>query len=593
MTDRSHDITTSEGAEVASEQVKPKSKFNDGPGWEKRLFIRALLAQNLKDLLKSTGHTQSELLFYTGLAKQTVVTACNLDQDLSELSKSAFKSNTFVFTLCWYIDDILSTISVLKNNVLGYGPVFGPDPIVSKLVDRSSDKYAALSAFLQSEGLTLEQIEEYAAIISPLPRRDFSASSFVSFMSLWTESFKDFEGEITRELKGQLFKTDLLGSCGANSFDFTKARNVYFDLVFLQQVDLSSDIFMRLLLNCLIHNKIHCIFDTEQFYQLRLLMKKASWNNALLALNRCKDDLSKPNIDRDSIDRISYSANQQLLFIVLLSKLMRNLAILRKLELVPCRDMTDSESIDLLLSQKFAATDYSDQASQLIENILSGLNSFSKRRKIDLDSAYSFLDSLDRTKGNPYYIFTANVCCWPFKKINPTYDVSLRQYNQNSQYNDTSELFYNAKKNGLVKEKELHVMQYYLPDYYVYMDRPNELFSSLYLVTPENKVHPYSLFKGKLDTYYSERQEDVAKSFELDKSKGGATMLNRLHLDVSLQSFLDQLPDTYYGTVLLPNNGGSRHIETSAQKQQEHNSDWAAKLIVALDKILARGGFEG
>ena len=70
-------------------------------------------------------------------------------------------------------------------------------------------------------------------------------------------------------------------------------------------------------------------------------------------------------------------------------------------------------------------------------------------------------------------------------------------------------------------------------------------------------------------------------------------MLNRLHLDVSLQSFLDQLPDTYYGTVLLPNNGGSRHIETSAQKQQEHNSDWAAKLIVALDKILARGGFEG
>ncbi|MDT3662414.1 MAG: hypothetical protein ROM54_02700, partial [Anaerobiospirillum sp.] len=396
MTDRSHDITTSEGAEVASEQVKPKSKFNDGPGWEKRLFIRALLAQNLKDLLKSTGHTQSELLFYTGLAKQTVVTACNLDQDLSELSKSAFKSNTFVFTLCWYVD---STIFTLNRNS------WDRERIVLKLLDRNSENYAALSAFLQNEGLTPEQIDKYTMMLTP-QLGQMGHDHCPMFVELWTTSFEPSEEEkIARELKGLRFKDALLGTCGADSFDFTKARNVYFDLVFLRKADLGSDIFMRPLLHCLKQNKVRCLFDFEQLDRLNSLLKY-DWEKALLKITSYRDDLSDPNIAEHK-DVVSL-ANQQLQFILLFSKLLRNLAILRKLELVPYRDKDKERPIDLLLSQKFAAKDYLEQAKMLIKGIISGLNSLTKRREIDLDSAYSFLDSLDRTKGNPYYIFTAN-----------------------------------------------------------------------------------------------------------------------------------------------------------------------------------------
>ena len=75
MTDQSHNIATSESAGAVSELVtasstkapaaltstKQTAQISDkAPGWELRLFIRALLAQNLKSLLNLTGQTQQE-----------------------------------------------------------------------------------------------------------------------------------------------------------------------------------------------------------------------------------------------------------------------------------------------------------------------------------------------------------------------------------------------------------------------------------------------------------------------------------------------------------------------------------------------------
>lgn len=586
MTDQSHDITTSESVEPVSEQTmasstkaskdsstKQKSKYDDGPGWEMRLFIRALLAKNVKDLLKRTGHTQSELQFYTGLSKQTVSKACNVKSDLSDMDESSFNNNTFVLTICWYIDHFIATLNIEHMEC---------EDIVRELVEHGSDKFVALSDFLKSKGLTPEQITEYAnQLYSPKPF-DLIGNHCRPFIELWTESFKDFEAEVVRELKGQRFKDAVLDTCGADSFDFTKAHNVYFDLVFLQQAELGSDIFMRPLLNCLTQNKVRCLLDKEQLYQLRPLMMKARWKHAIFSLTSCKNGLSDPNIDSATIDKNVSCANQQLQFILLLSKLMRNLAILCKLELVPYRDKEKYRPIDLLLGQKFAAADYSDQAVQLIEGMLSGLNSFSKRRKIDLDSAYSFLDSLNRTKGNPYYIFTASSgYCWPFNQIRMTYIIALRNCN-------ACELFCKPKKNGIELHKDLHVLHYCSPSFPrpvdFSSDRSQYQISSLELLEPMDQskpckmsnirardgLMPLNMFEGKLDTYY----QLTADGFEVDKSRGGAKLFAKLHLDATLQSVLDQLPDAYYGMILSDSN-----------KPQD--------MAAALDKVLERGGFEG
>lgn len=599
MTDRSHDITTSESAGAMPEQVTASStkvpvspsnkcapKYDKAPGWELRLFIRALLAQNLPYLLELTGHTQHELQLYTGLSKQTVITACSVKPDLSNMG-SAFNSNTFVLSLCLYVD---STIFTLNRNS------WDRERIVLKLLDRNSENYAALSAFLQNEGLTPEQIDTYTRMLTP-QLRPMGHDYCPMFFELWTTSFEPSEEEkIARELKGLRFKDALLGTCGADSFDFTKARNVYFDLVFLRQADLGSDIFMRPLLHCLKQNKVRCLFDFEQLDRLYSLVKY-DWERALSKITSYRDDLSDPNIAEHK-DVVSL-ANQQLQFILLFSKLLRNLAILRKLELVPYRDKDKERPIDLLLSQKFAAKDYLEQAKKLIKGIIFGLNSLTKRREINLDSARSFLQSLDGSCDDQYYIFTASnnnntiddCDYWTFNGIypDPHYNLDLR--NDNGYM-----LFCKAKESGLVQHKDIHVLQYQtsLVGSRLYVSR-------LYLVKPYDKSQhlkrarpvgiddliPLPLFQGSLDTYLTD------DGFEVDKTQGGAKLLSKLQLSQSLKSVFDQLPDTYYGTVLPTNNGGSRHIKTSAQKQQEHNSDWAAKLIVALDKILARGGFEG
>ena len=605
MTDRSHDITTSESAGAMPEQVTASStkvpvspsnkcapKYDKAPGWELRLFIRALLAQNLPYLLELTGHTQHELQLYTGLSKQTVITACSVKPDLSNMG-SAFNSNTFVLSLCLYVD---STIFTLNRNS------WDRERIVLKLLDRNSENYAALSAFLQNEGLTPEQIDTYTRMLTP-QLRPMGHYYCPMFFELWTTSFEPSEEEkIARELKGLRFKDALLGTCGADSFDFTKARNVYFDLVFLRKADLGSDIFMRPLLYCLKQNKVRCLFDFEQLDRLNSLLNY-DWERALRKITSYRDNLSDPNIAEHKDEVFLAKANQQLQFILLFSKLLRNLAILRKLELVPYRDKDKERPIDLLLSQKFAAKDYLEQAKKLIKGIKSGLNSLTKRREINLDSARSFLQSLDGSFDDQYYIFTANnnnnttddYDYWPFNRINPDPHYNLDLRNDNG-------LFCMAKESGLVQHKDIHVLKYQTSKL-----KPDSLLvgSSLYLVKPYDKSQPLKrvmpvgfdglkslpLFQGSLDTYCQQTADGF--EFEVDKTQGGAKLLSKLQLSQSLKSVFDQLPDTYYGTVLPTNNGGIRHIMTSAQKQQEHNSDWAAKLIVALDKILARGGFEG
>lgn len=603
MTDQSHNQVISESAGAMPEQVTASStkvpvspsnkcapKYDKAPGWELRLFIRALLAQNLPYLLEFTGHTQHELQLYTGLSKQTVITACSVKPDLSNMG-SAFNSNTFVLSLCWYVD---STIFTLNRNS------WDRERIVLKLLDRNSENYAALSAFLQNEGLTPEQIDKYTMMLTP-QLGQMGHAHCPMFVELWTTSFEPSEEEkIARELKGLRFKDALLGTCGADSFDFTKARNVYFDLVFLRKADLGSDIFMRPLLHCLKQNKVRCLFDFEQLDRLNSLVNY-DWEQALLKITSYRDDLSDPNIAEHK-DEV-FLANQQLQFILLFSRLLRNLAILRKLELVPYRDKDKERPIDLLLSQKFAAKDYLEQAKKLIKGIIFGLNSLTKRREINLDSARSFLQSLDGSCDDQYYIFTASnnnntiddYDYWPFNGIypDPHYNLDLR--NDNGYM-----LFCKAKESGLVQHKDIHVLKYQTSNT---LNFYSLLGSRLYLVKPYDKSQHLKLampvgiddlislplFQGSLDTYY----QLTADGFEVDKTQGGATLLSKLQLSQSLKSVFDQLPDTYYGTVLLPNNGGSRHIETSAQKRQEQNREWAAKLIVALDKVLARGGFEG
>lgn len=599
MSDQPLKTTTMESSEASPEQAKessakvpaaPSNKqspqlVDKDPGWELRLFIRALLAQNLQDLLKSTGHTQSELQLYTGLSKQTIYSVCSYGEkkdkknikekkELSELNKSAFKSNTFVFTVCWYVDNFISALDFndLKRN-----------EIVSKLVDRNSDKYIELSDFLQSKGLTLEQIEEYADLLySPKPY-DVFGHQCSKFHKLWTESFEDFAAEITRELKGLNFKDAVFGTFGADSFDFTTASNVYFDLVFLQHTDLGDDVFMRPLLQCLIKQKVCCLFDLEQFNNLKILVDD-SWDVSLHEIIRFKDDLSAPNTDGYNVNKVDL-ANKQLQFITLHSKLLRNLAILHKLGLVPCRKAADSCQTDLLLSQMFAAKGYLEQASQLIKYIISGL---SKRRKINLASAVSFLKSLDETKGNPYYIFTADAnYYWPFNINNIESDTKL-VLRSNS---DALDLFSTAKEKGLVLNKELHVLVHKINPRVVNLTSSDS--SSLVLAKPLNKVQPerfdnlkqISLFQNKLDTYYCEKSVAVAKSFEVDKTRGGATLLTKLKLDDSLKNFLDQLPDAYYGTVLVK----SIMLLYSGKSEQELVKD----TVAALDKFLQRGGFEG
>lgn len=604
MTDQSHNQVISESAGAMPEQVTASStkvpvspsnkcapKYDKAPGWELRLFIRALLAQNLPYLLELTGHTQHELQLYTGLSKQTVITACSVKPDLSNMG-SAFNSNTFVLSLCLYVD---STIFTLNRNSWDWDR----ERIVLKLLDRNSENYAALSAFLQNEGLTPEQIDIYTRMLTP-QLGPMGHEHCPMFFELWTTSFEPSEEEkIARELKGLRFKDALLGTCGADSFDFTKARNVYFDLVFLRKADLGSDIFMRPLLHCLKQNKVRCLFDFEQLDRLYSLVKY-DWERALHKITSYRDDLSDPNIAEHK-DVVSL-ANKQLQFILLFSKLLRNLAILRKLELVPYRDKDKERPIDLLLSQKFAAKDYLEQAKKLIKGIKFGLNSLTKRREINLDSARSFLQSLDGSCDDQYYIFTANnnnnttddYDYWPFNEIypDPHYNLDLR--NDNGYI-----LFCMAKESGLVQHKDIHVLKYQ-----TYRLNPYSLLvgSGLDLVKPYDKSQPLKrvmpvgsdglislpLFQGSLDTYYQQTADGF--EFEVDKTQCGATLLSKLQLSQSLKSVFDQLPNTYYGTVLLTKNGGSRHIESSAQKRQEQNREWAAKLIVALDKVLARGG---
>lgn len=612
MTDNSHSTTISESVEVVTKlategsgkgakdaRTKCAPEYDKCPGWEQRLFTRALLAQNLKFLLELTGHTQHELQLYTGLAKQTVITACSLEQNLSKLGQSAFKSNTFVLSLCCYLDSAIYNLS---------SDGWERERIVLKLLDRSSNKYAALSTFLQSEGLTLEQIDTYTKKLSPQIGRLHGHEHCPPFMWLWSASFEpSADDKVTRELKGLRFKDALLGTCGADSFDLTTARNVYFDLVFLRQADLGSDVFMHPLLQSLKRNKVRCLFDLEQLDRLKSLVQY-DWEQALLKLKSCRDELSDPKVVGPSVNNVKdiiYRANQQLQFILLFSKLIRNLAILRMLELVPYRDNEKERPIDLLLSQKFAATDYLKQAKQLINGIIYGLNSLSKRRAINLDSARSFLQSLDESDGNPYYIFTADTSNdtitdhyhWPYNGIYPApnYKLSLRN-------DDGYTLFCNPKENGIELSKDLHVLTYHTFSQPYSSDK--DVISCLELLKPYDQSQQlkksmplgpdnlcrFILFQGGLATYYqriTDGFEYSAESFEVDKSRGGVTLLDKLGLDSDLKNVLNQLPDAYYGTVLLsPNNS---YLSPSEQVEQERAEKWVA----ALNMFLERGGFEG
>lgn len=601
MTDQSHNIATSESAGAVSELVtasstkapaaltstKQTAQISDkAPGWELRLFIRALLAQNLKSLLNLTGHTQQDLKIYTGLAKQTVITACSLEQNLSKLSQSAFKNNTFALTMCSYVDDCISALnnSNLERNMF-----------ISKLVDCNSKKYAELIKFLQDEKLKPEQIEEFAKKLCSQQQLNSENYNCPTFKSLWLRSFQDFETDIVRELRGQRFKDIILGTYGADSFNFTTARNVYFDLVFLQQADLGCDVFMYPLLQCMMHNKVRCLFDFEQLDNFKILMND-HWNDVLEVLISCKDALSDPNLSSDDANNIADSINQHLQFIPLISKLLRNLAILRELKLIHCRDVADSSKIDLLLNQNFAAKEYLEQAVHLIDDIISGINSFSKRSGINLASVRSFLNNLDTDDGKTFYIFTATFKdYWDFHSGiyggNSGLDLN---YNLELRHDNGCDLFCHFIENDIDLHKSIHVLKYNTSR--SANDKP--LILSLELIKPYDKsqfvkrhlsaVHGdfahISLFNGKLNTYYKLSKYGV----EIDSTKGGATNIAKLHLDPALQSVINKLSGTYYCSMLdsiicKP----WRRIEMPLQVQ-------VANMVDALNYILERsGGFEG
>lgn len=622
-----------------SSNPKPSEYDDGGPGWKLRLFIRALLAQNLKYLLKRTGHTQSDLQLYTGLAKLTVNTACNVKPDFSNLNKSAFKSNTFVFALCFHIDYFIYDLR--PNDA-------ERDIIVFELLDRSSDKYAALSDFLIGEGLTQDQIDKYAEQLCP--PLQFGTDSFHSlwFTTLWNLSFVNYKVKFDLELKGKRFKDSILGTCGADSFNFTTVRNVYFDLVFLQQSDLGSDVFMYPLLRCMMIRGVNCLFDIQQLKNLKLQITD-HWDETLDELISYRDALSNSNIDSTNVHKEVNSdivnmiecSKQQVVFILLLSKLMRNLAILRGLKLVASRDEVHSSPTDLLLSQKFACKDYPIQAIQLIDDIILGLDKISKRRNINLDSALSFLNSLDKTKSNPYYIFTAAVGKYlPFQniKLDPKYNITLRYDHDNASRNKN--LFCTAKENKLVQTKDLHVLQYNMSTSFY---SQNGLLISypeatLCLVKSVNKSGPdnnnnllnvdglcyISLFYGYLNTYFLNPY--LKGVYEVDKRLGGAQLFSELKVDNDkpgddkdnpgndvnnkpgddnnsgnddndkssgddknnnhgiilhefLDKFLDKLPVAYFGHVL--------------PKYEHEPSKWLKdKMAKVLKEFLQRGGVE-